>query len=73
VVILELIHADILKGMQARGRRIYLPRNIFKVMPARGRKTYLSLNIFKDMQDRGRRTYRGYGPGIRGCFHWCSN
>ena len=45
VVILELIHANIFKSMQVRGRRIYLPRNIFNVLPARSGE-HTCLRIF---------------------------
>ena len=45
------------KYNHTRGRRTYLPRNIFKVLPARGRRTYLPRNIFKVMRARCRRIH----------------
>jgi hypothetical protein len=46
VVILELIHVNILKDMQAHGRT-YVTRNIFEVMPDRGRRIYLPRKFFR--------------------------
>ena len=47
MIILEIIHGNISKDMQAGGRRTYLLRDIFKVLQARCRRIFLPRNIFR--------------------------